>query len=64
MTGVPVHMSTFRLLQQFKTGAQNWDQFLLDLIDREMDREDVQHAATVLRQCAKGDVAATPMSAF
>jgi hypothetical protein len=63
MTSVPVHKSTLRLLQQFKTGAQNWDQFLLELVDREMDREDAQYATALLQQYAKGDVLATPLSA-
>jgi hypothetical protein len=30
LTSIPVHTSTLRLLQALKTGAQNWDQFLLE----------------------------------
>jgi hypothetical protein len=29
LTSIPVHSSTLRLLQRLKTGAQNWDDFLL-----------------------------------
>jgi hypothetical protein len=63
LTSVPVHTSTLRLLQQFKTGAQNWDEFLLDLLEREMDREDVRYASALLEQYAAGKVVATPLSA-
>jgi hypothetical protein len=63
LTSVPVHTSTLRLLQQFKTGAQNWDEFLLDLLEREMDREDVQYASALLEQYAAGKVVATSLSA-
>lgn len=49
MTSVPVHASTLRLLQEFKTGAQNWDRFLIELVEREMDREDVQYADRLLQ---------------
>ncbi len=49
MTSVPVHASTLRLLQEFKTGAQNWDRFLVELVEREMDREDVKYAGRLLR---------------
>ncbi len=50
MTSVPVHTSTLRLLQEFKTGAQNWDRFLLELLERELDREDVDYATRVLNE--------------
>lgn len=49
MTSVPVHASTLRLLQEFKTGAQNWDRFLVELVEREMDREDVRYADRLLK---------------
>ncbi len=54
MTSVPVHASTLRLLQEFKTGAQNWDRFLLELVEREMDREDVRFAARLLNAYHRG----------
>ncbi len=54
MTSVPVHSSTLRLLQQFKTGAQNWDDFLLDLLEREMDKEDLEFARQVLENYHRG----------
>ncbi len=61
LTSVPVHTSTLRILKQFKTGAQNWDQFLLELLEREMDREDVQFATKVLEEYAAGKIAVTPL---
>ena len=40
LTSIPVHATTVRLLQQLKTGSQNWDEFLLsafeDLLPPEM----------------------------
>lgn len=33
VTSIPVRASTVRLLQQLKTGAQNWDEFLLSAIE-------------------------------
>jgi hypothetical protein len=48
ITSVPLHTSTLRVLQEFKTGAQNWDSFLLHLLEKEMDREDVEYARKLL----------------
>ncbi len=56
ITSVPVHASTLRLLQEFKTGAQNWDAFLLDLLEREMDRDDVRYAEKVLAAYRTGKI--------
>jgi hypothetical protein len=33
LTSIPVHSSTVKLLQQLKTGAQNWDEFLLSAFE-------------------------------
>ncbi len=33
LTSIPVHATTVRLLQQLKTGAQNWDAFLLSAFE-------------------------------
>lgn len=37
-TSIPVHTSTLRLLQEMKTGAQTWDDFLRELAERDLDR--------------------------
>jgi hypothetical protein len=33
ITSIPVHATTVKLLQQLKTGAQNWDEFLLSAFE-------------------------------
>ena len=33
LTSIPVHSTTVKLLQQLKTGAQNWDDFLLSAFE-------------------------------
>jgi len=33
LTSIPVHAATVKLLQQLKTGAQNWDEFLLSAFE-------------------------------
>jgi hypothetical protein len=33
LTSIPVHATTVKLLQELKTGAQNWDQFLLSAFE-------------------------------
>jgi len=33
LTSIPVHARTVQLLQQLKTGAQNWDEFLLSAFE-------------------------------
>jgi hypothetical protein len=60
VTSVPVRASTLRLLQEFKTGAQNWDAFLLDLVEREMDREDTEFARRVLEEYRSRRLRAMP----
>jgi hypothetical protein len=62
MTSVPVHASTLRLMQEFKTGAQNWDNFLLNLMEKEMDRDDVEHARKILADFKSGKVPSVPFS--
>jgi hypothetical protein len=32
-TSIPVHATTVKLLHELKTGAQNWDQFLLSAFE-------------------------------
>jgi hypothetical protein len=43
LTSIPVHASTVKLLQQLKTGGQNWDEFLLtafeDLLPQPTEEE-------------------------
>lgn len=60
MTSVPVHTSTLRFLQEFKTGAQNWDAFFLELVGREMDRDDLAYARSVLEKYRAGRVSEHP----
>jgi hypothetical protein len=33
LTSIPVHAATVKLLQQLKTGSQNWDEFLLSAFE-------------------------------
>jgi len=53
-TSIPVHRSTVRALQELKTGAQNWDEFLLGLAEKEMDRMELFIAETDLMLYQKG----------
>jgi len=53
-TSIPVHRSTVRALQELKTGAQNWDEFLLGLAEKEMDRMELYIAETDLMLYHKG----------
>jgi len=53
-TSIPVHRSTVRALQELKTGAQNWDEFLLGLAEKEMDRMELYIAETDLMLYRKG----------
>ena len=53
-TSIPVHRSTVRALQELKTGAQNWDEFLLGLAERELDRLELYIAETDLMLYQKG----------
>jgi hypothetical protein len=41
-TSIPVHASTLKLLQGMKTGGQNWDEFLLELAEKEIDRMEIE----------------------
>ncbi len=47
-TRVPIRTSTLRLLEGSKTNSKNGDRFLLELVEREMDQEDVGQARLVL----------------
>ena len=62
LTSVPIHTSTLRILREFKSGSQNWDRFLLDLLEREMDREDVLYARKVLGEYLAGKTQGVPLS--
>lgn len=53
-TSIPVHRSTVAVLQELKTGAQNWDDFLLALAEKEMDRMELYIAETDLMLYQKG----------
>ncbi|MGP8072673.1 MAG: hypothetical protein ACLPZM_06045 [Thermoplasmata archaeon] len=58
-TSIPVHATTVKLLQQLKTGAQNWDDFLLSAFEdmlppetiAELDRREREETS---RSFAKG----------
>ncbi len=41
-TSIPVHASTLKLLQGMKTGGQNWDEFLRELAEKELDHMEVE----------------------
>lgn len=41
-TSIPVHASTLKLLQGMKTGGQNWDEFLQELAEKELDRMELE----------------------
>ena len=60
ITSVPLHTSTLRVLQEFKTGAQNWDSFLLHLLEKEMDREDIEYAHKLLVEYRQGKIKGVP----
>jgi hypothetical protein len=53
-TSILVHRSTVRALQELKTGAQNWDEFLLGLAEKDMDRTELYIAETDLMLRQKG----------
>ncbi len=56
MTSIPVHSSTLRFLQGLKTGAQNWDQFLLQSF------EDFLPPDTLRELAARAGEPSTPAS--
>ncbi len=62
-TSIPVHASTVRLLQQMKNGSQNWDEFLTELAERDLDRleVDIARADLALFRGGKGEL--VPLSA-
>jgi hypothetical protein len=41
LTSIPVHAATVKLLQQLKTGAQNWDDFLLSAFEDMLPPESI-----------------------
>jgi len=45
VTSIPVHTSTLRLLQSLKTGAQNWDEFLLESFENFLPPETLRELA-------------------
>jgi hypothetical protein len=45
LTSIPVHSSTVRLLQELKSGAQNWDEFLLSAFEDLLPPETVSELA-------------------
>lgn len=53
-TSIPVHATTLKLLQGMKTGDQNWDEFLRDLADRELDRMEVELGESARRLYRQG----------
>jgi hypothetical protein len=50
VTSVPVHRSTLRLLQNLKTGAQTWDDFFREWVERECDRLEGEATRTDLEE--------------
>ena len=60
ITSIPVHTSTLRLLQGLKTGAQNWDQFLLESFEDFLPPETLRELA---RRTKEPDVPASTVLA-
>ena len=50
MTSIPVHSSTLRILQGLKTGAQNWDQFLLQSFEDFLPPETMRELVKRVRE--------------
>jgi hypothetical protein len=50
LTTIPVRTSTLRLLQGLKTGAQNWDQFLLESFEDFLPPETLRELARRSRE--------------
>ena len=50
MTSIPVHGSTLRFLQGLKTGAQNWDEFLLQSFEDFLPPETVRELSRRARE--------------
>ena len=50
LTSIPVHTSTLRLLQGLKTGAQNWDRFLLESFEDFLPPETLRELARRARE--------------
>jgi len=62
LTSIPVHATTVKLLQQLKTGAQNWDQFLLSAFEdllppetiAELERREREEGSRSFAEVARG----------
>lgn len=62
LTSIPVHASTVHLLQQLKTGAQNWDEFLLSAFEdllppetvAELDRREREEKSRSFAEVTRG----------
>ncbi|NNN17100.1 MAG: hypothetical protein HKL79_01880 [Thermoplasmata archaeon] len=61
LTSIPVHATTVRLLQRLKTGAQNWDEFLLSAFEdllppetlAELDRREREEGSRSFREVSR-----------
>ena len=62
LTSIPVHATTVKLLQQLKTGAQNWDEFLLSAFEdllppetiAELERREREEGSRSFAKVARG----------
>lgn len=58
ITALSLHTSTLSLLQGFKSRAQSWDDFLVNLLECGLDRVDVQFAESLLADYRAGRIKA------
>lgn len=57
-----LHDSTVRTLRQFKPARSSWDWFLVELLERQLDWEDLEYARKVLRDFRAGADGSVPLS--
>ena len=54
MVTLPLSDSTVRTHRRLKPAKSCWDRFLVELLDRQLDREDIEFAREVLRNFRAG----------
>ena len=70
LTSIPVHATTVRLLQQLKTGSQNWDEFLLSAFEdllppetvAELDRREREERSRTYAEVERAHARRAPSS--
>ena len=62
MAVLRIHESTVRTLRRFKPPRISWDRFLVELLDRQLDGEDIEYARGVLREFRAGVDVGIPLS--